>query len=103
MLGQLAVHFLYFHCIALDVLWYVFNFPSFYSCLDSEAHRQLKVAVLKGRGGRTYTNTQLTHQVMLCARSNTRNMNRIQLTDGTRMWTIKRQHRAVNANCVQFS
>jgi hypothetical protein len=59
---------------------------------------QFKVVMLKGRGGHPSTSAQLAHQVILCARSNTKNTNRIQLTEGTRMWTINRQRRTVQFN-----
>jgi hypothetical protein len=59
---------------------------------------QFKVMVLKGRGGHPSTTAQLARQVILCAKSNTKNTNRIQLTEGTRMWTINRQRRTVQFN-----
>jgi len=81
----------------------VLNFLLFIPARKLKPTVQFKVVVLKGRGGHPSTTTQLAHQVMLCARSNTRNTYRIRLTDGTRMWTINRKRRAVDANCVQFS
>ena len=38
LLGEFVVSFFYDYCIILGAVWSVFNFTSFHSCFEIEAH-----------------------------------------------------------------